>query len=71
LLLTQKADAARVAFEVGYESASQFNREYRRLFGAPPVRDITRARRALASAKDGNLQVRVTSRLTIESHENP
>jgi AraC-like DNA-binding protein len=27
-------------FEVGYESASQFNREYRRFFGQPPIRDI-------------------------------
>jgi AraC-like DNA-binding protein len=33
-------DAASVAFEVGYESASQFNREYRRFFGQPPMRDI-------------------------------
>jgi len=29
---------------VGYESASQFNREYARLFGAPPLRDIKRVR---------------------------
>jgi AraC-like DNA-binding protein len=28
------------AFEGGYESASQFNREYRRFFGQPPIRDI-------------------------------
>jgi hypothetical protein len=28
------------AFEVGYESASQFDREYRRFFGQPPIRDI-------------------------------
>ena len=33
-------DAASAAFEVGYESASQFNREYRRFFGQPPMRDI-------------------------------
>ena len=33
-------DAASAAFEVGYESASQFNREYSRLFGQPPMRDI-------------------------------
>lgn len=31
--------AAEAAFEVGYESASQFNREYSRFFGAPPARD--------------------------------
>lgn len=33
-------DAASAAFEVGYESPSQFNREYSRLFGQPPMRDI-------------------------------
>jgi AraC-like DNA-binding protein len=33
-------DAASAAFEVGYESASQFNREYSRFFGHPPMRDI-------------------------------
>ena len=33
-------DAATAAFEVGYESASQFNREYSRFFGQPPMRDI-------------------------------
>jgi AraC-like DNA-binding protein len=33
-------DASTVAFEVGYESVSQFNREYSRFFGQPPMRDI-------------------------------
>jgi len=33
-------DAASAAFEVGYESASQFNREYSRFFGQPPLRDV-------------------------------
>lgn len=33
-------DASSVAFEVGYESVSQFNREYSRFFGQPPMRDI-------------------------------
>ena len=39
-MMTEGMDAANAAFEVGYESASQFNREYRRLFGQPPMRDI-------------------------------
>ncbi len=46
-LLVKKVDAARVGFEVGYESASQFSREYRRMFGAPPGRDTAQARQAL------------------------
>ena len=39
-MLLEGLDAASAAFEVGYESASQFNREYSRLFGQPPMRDI-------------------------------
>jgi AraC-like DNA-binding protein len=39
-LLMEEIDAATAAFEVGYESPSQFNREYRRFFGQPPIRDI-------------------------------
>lgn len=52
-LLSQHADAASVGFDVGYESASQFSREYRRLFGAPPGRDTARVRRALAPRGNG------------------
>lgn len=40
LMLTEHIDASRAAYEVGYESPSQFSREYTRLFGAPPMRDI-------------------------------
>ena len=39
-MLTGEVDAASAAFEVGYESPSQFNREYKRFFGQPPMRDI-------------------------------
>jgi AraC-like DNA-binding protein len=39
-------DAASAAFEVGYESASQFNREYSRFFGQPPMRDVRTMRLA-------------------------
>jgi AraC-like DNA-binding protein len=39
-MLTEELDAASAAFEVGYESPSQFNREYKRFFGNPPMRDI-------------------------------
>ncbi|MFC7680221.1 AraC family transcriptional regulator N-terminal domain-containing protein [Paenibacillus sp. GCM10028914] len=40
ILLNESADASDVAFRVGYESASQFSREYVRMFGAPPKTDI-------------------------------
>ncbi|MGD9807197.1 MAG: AraC family transcriptional regulator [Deferribacterales bacterium] len=40
LMLAEKYDASNAAFEVGYESPSQFSREYKRLFGNPPLRDI-------------------------------
>ena len=43
-LLTSARDAASIGFSVGYQSASQFTREYGRLFGAPPARDALRLR---------------------------
>lgn len=45
-MLTEGLDAASAAFAVGYESASQFNREYSRLFGQPPMRDVRQLRSA-------------------------
>jgi AraC-like DNA-binding protein len=47
-MLNEGLDAASAAFEVGYESASQFNREYSRFFGQPPMRDV-KARRFTSS----------------------
>ena len=41
LMLGEGLDAAEAAFRVGYESPSQFGREYRRMFGAPPRRDVS------------------------------
>jgi AraC-like DNA-binding protein len=41
-LITEDSDAASIAFAVGYESPSQFSREYRRLFGEPPGKDRIR-----------------------------
>jgi len=44
LLSVETTDVASVAFKVGYESPSQFSREYRRLFGQPPMRDMDQLR---------------------------
>lgn len=44
LMLMESMDASTVSRRVGYESPSQFSREYRRLFGAPPLKDIARLR---------------------------
>ncbi len=38
-LVTERAEVATIGFSVGYESASQFSREYKRMFGKPPKRD--------------------------------
>ena len=40
LMISQQIDAASTAYKVGYESPSQFSREYARMFGNPPARDI-------------------------------
>jgi AraC-like DNA-binding protein len=50
LMLTERIDAASAGFQVGYESPSQFSREYSRLYGAPPVRDIMTLRQQAANA---------------------
>ena len=46
LMLAEDLDAASAGYRVGYGDASQFNREYKRLFGAPPVRDVEQLREA-------------------------
>jgi len=49
LLLAGDHSASDVAFSVGYESASQFSREYLRQFGAPPARDVRQLRHSIGS----------------------
>lgn len=52
LMFTEHLDAATAAFQVGYESPSQFNREYSRLFGVPPLRDIKNLRQVTTNSCD-------------------
>lgn len=40
LMLTESMQASDAAFQVGYESPSQFSREYARMYGKPPARDV-------------------------------
>jgi len=46
LMLGQGLDAASAAYRVGYHDAAYFNREYKGLFGLPPMRDMERLREA-------------------------
>jgi AraC-like DNA-binding protein len=46
ILLGENLDAASAGFRVGYDDTSQFSREYKRLFGHPPIRDMERLREA-------------------------
>jgi AraC-like DNA-binding protein len=50
LMLDDAMDASAAAYHVGYASRSQFTREYSRLFGAPPLRDVEQARQQPQSA---------------------
>ena len=50
-MLAERMDTATAASLVGYESPPQFSREYNRLFGAQPLRDITSLRQMAADEK--------------------
>jgi AraC-like DNA-binding protein len=51
-LMTNGDDVAKVGFSVGYDSPSQFSREYARFFGAPPGRDAARLRATVSQAAE-------------------
>jgi transcriptional regulator GlxA family with amidase domain len=55
LMLADAASAETAAYQVGYESASQFSREYARMFGTPPRRDVMRMRSLASRPPVGSL----------------
>ena len=52
LMLGEDLDATSTAYRVGYNDASHFNREYKRLFGLPPMRDVEQIREAAGLGTD-------------------
>ncbi|WP_329014286.1 AraC family transcriptional regulator [Streptomyces sp. NBC_00690] len=62
LLVAGNTTAALVAESVGYVSATQFNREYRRAYGLPPAQDAARLRRRLADGGRNSVAIRPASR---------
>ena len=69
LMLNENLDAGTAGGRVGYESPSQFSREYSRLFGAPPQRDVTRLRLAPVATGSPRLTgLRAAARGTVPRH---
>jgi AraC-like DNA-binding protein len=70
LMLSEALNADQACFRVGYLSPSQFSREYRRLFGAPPRRDMDALRRAReragAAGPEGDERSRPASRVAVD-----
>src|SRR5581483_8042737 len=52
LMIGEDLDAARAGYRVGYDDASHFTREYKRLFGEPPMRDVQRLRATATVSSD-------------------
>lgn len=59
IMFADHLDATTAAFQVGYESSTQFNREYSRLFGAPPLRDIKSLRQKTVNKSVENIGQRL------------
>jgi len=57
LMLEDMLDAGSAGHQVGYESQSQFSREYARQFGEPPLRDVGRVRRSLMGRLTGSMEM--------------
>ena len=65
LMLGEGLDAASAGYRVGYGNAAHFTREYKRLFGAPPMRDMEHLREG---ASQSTLQEAVRKRFTHRRH---
>ncbi len=52
LVISEALDATMAGFRVGYDDTSHFNRDYKRLFGVPPMRDVERLRETAAVGAD-------------------
>ena len=52
LMLVENLNAASAAYRVGYNDASHFSRDYKNLFGLPPLKDVKRLRRASLKSSD-------------------
>ena len=57
LMLEEMLDAGSAGHQVGYDSQSQFSREYARQFGEPPLRDVGRVRRSLLDRLTGGVEM--------------
>lgn len=57
LMLEEMLDAGSAGHQVGYESQSQFSREYARQYGEPPLRDVGRVRRSLVDRLTGGVEI--------------
>jgi AraC-like DNA-binding protein len=53
LMIGEDLDAASAGYRAGYNDASHFSREYKRLFGLPPLRDVERLREAARDSAVG------------------
>ncbi len=51
-MLNENHDATSAAYRVGYSDAAYFNREYKSVFGVPPIRDVQRLREATSGFPD-------------------
>lgn len=70
-LIAGKGNATAIAFSVGYESPNQFSREYARLFGLPPSRDLLKATQALGGRTQGRQAAQSVSTRTAPLIEKP